>query len=96
MASGIYRSAEPPFDDAAPVWRYNLTALSGTEQKMFVWTRLTEIFEHARERGIVKGAAELRDVIVVDRSMKPTNSSPTKTLIFSTDFRKRLANSGWR
>ncbi|CAN7370920.1 ATP-binding protein [Variovorax sp. LjRoot178] len=68
VASGIYRSAEPPFDDAAPVWRYNLTALSGTEQKMFVWTRLTEIFEHARERGIVKGAAELRDVIVVDEA----------------------------
>lgn len=68
VASGIYRSAEPPFDDTLPVWRYNLTALSGTEQKMFVWTRLTEIFEEARERGIVRGAAEIRDLIVVDEA----------------------------
>ncbi|TAL65760.1 MAG: DUF853 family protein [Burkholderiaceae bacterium] len=68
VASGIYRSAQPPFDAAAPVWRYNLTALSSAEQKMFVWTRLTEIFENAREQGIVKGAAQLRDVIVVDEA----------------------------
>ena len=68
VASGIYRSAAPPFDDALPVWRYNLTALSGTEQKMFVWVRLNEIFEEARERGMVKGAAEIRDLVVVDEA----------------------------
>jgi hypothetical protein len=68
VASGIYRSGTPPFDPSLPVWRYNLTALSTTEQRLFVWTKLTEIFEAARERGIVKGAAELRDVIVVDEA----------------------------
>ena len=67
-ASGIYRSGTPPFDERAPVWRYDLTALSVTEKKLFVWTRLTEIFEAARERGVVRGAAELRDVIVVDEA----------------------------
>ena len=36
VASGIYRSAEPPFDGTLPMWRYKFTALSGTEQKMFV------------------------------------------------------------
>ncbi|WP_298705802.1 ATP-binding protein [Variovorax gossypii] len=68
VASGIYRSAPPPFDPAAPVWRYNLTALSQTEQRLFVWARLTEIFEAARERGIVPGAAQMRDVVIVDEA----------------------------
>lgn len=67
-ASGIYRSGTPPFEESAPVWRYDLTALSVAEKKLFVWTRLTEIFEAARERGVVKGAAELIDVIVVDEA----------------------------
>lgn len=68
VASGIYRSTPPPFDDAKPVWRYNLTALSQTEQRMYVWARLTEIFEASRERGIAAGAAEMIDVVVVDEA----------------------------
>ncbi|CAN7760943.1 MULTISPECIES: hypothetical protein [unclassified Variovorax] len=37
VASGIY-CATPAFDESAPIWRYNLTALSQTEQRLLVWT----------------------------------------------------------
>lgn len=68
VASGIYKTVEPPFDPSMPVWRYNLAPLDVQEQKMFVWTRLTQIFEAAMERGPLKGSSEIRDVIVLDEA----------------------------
>lgn len=70
VATGIYKVMEPPFDPGRSVWRYGLGPLSDPEQQMFVWTKLTQIFDEAMERGPVKGASELRDVIIIDEAHK--------------------------
>jgi hypothetical protein len=70
VATGIFRVMEPPFEDDKPVWRYGLGPLGESEQQMFVWTKLTQIFDEARELGPVKGASELRDVIIIDEAHK--------------------------
>lgn len=68
VATGIFKNIEPNFNPNAPVWRYDLAPLSDPEQRMFVWTRLTHILERAVERGPVKGASEMREVIVLDEA----------------------------
>lgn len=70
VATGIYKVMDPPFDPERSVWRYGLGPLSDPEQQMFVWTKLTQIFDAAMERGPVKGASELRDVIIIDEAHK--------------------------
>lgn len=68
--AGIFNSGVPPFDENAPVWRHDLTALSLAEQRLYVFTVVTRLFEEARERGIAKGAADILDLIVVDEASK--------------------------
>jgi hypothetical protein len=68
VSTGIFKDVEPPFDPAMAVWRYDIAPLSVTEQRLFVWTRLTQIFESALERGPVAGASEMREVIVLDEA----------------------------
>ncbi len=70
VATGIYKPMEPPFDPSKPVWRYGIGPLSDAEQRMFVWTKLTQIFDAAMELGPVAGASELRDVIILDEAHK--------------------------
>ena len=70
VATGIFKVMEPPFDPSKPVWRYGLGPLGESEQQMFVWTRLTQIFDDAREAGPVSGPSELRDVIIIDEAHK--------------------------
>lgn len=70
VATGIYKPIEAPFDPNRSVWRYGIGPLSNAEQRMFVWTRLTQIFDAAKERGPVKGASEIREVIILDEAHK--------------------------
>lgn len=62
---GIFKAAVPPFDPSAPVWRYNITALSLVERKLFVLFRLEELFAAAVQRG---EQDEIRDVIILDEA----------------------------
>lgn len=68
VSTGIYRPVPPPFDPSMPVWRYELAPLSMSEQRMFVWTKLTQILDDAMARGPVSGPSEMREVIVIDEA----------------------------
>lgn len=70
VATGIYKAMEPPFEQDKSVWRYGIGPLSDAEKSMFVWTKLTQIFDEAIELGPVRGASELRDVIIIDEAHK--------------------------
>lgn len=64
-SSGIFKSKPPPFDYSAPVWHYNIHALSMAERKLFVLFRLEELFQAAVQRG---QQDRIRDVIVLDEA----------------------------
>lgn len=64
-AIGIFKAAPPPFDDSAPVWRYNIKALSLEERKLFVLFRLEELFARAVQRG---ESDDVRDVLILDEA----------------------------
>jgi len=70
VSAGVFRNVPPPFDEASPIWAYGIAPLRTAEQRLFVWTRLQHIFEAAKERGIVDGASEVREVIVLDEAHK--------------------------
>lgn len=62
---GIFRAVPPPFDESAPVWRYQLKALSMQERKLFVLFKLQELFVNAIQRGESK---TVREVIILDEA----------------------------
>jgi len=62
---GIFKPAVPPFDPAARIWHYDITALPSDESKLFVWFRLEAIFNMAVQRG---EQDDVRDIIVVDEA----------------------------
>jgi len=64
-AIGIFKSAPPPFDPRAPIWRYNIKALSMEERKLFVLFRLEEIFAAAVQRG---EQDEIVEVVILDEA----------------------------
>lgn len=64
-AIGVFKAAQPPFDRKAPIWNYNIRALSLEERKLFVLFRLAEIFETARQRG---EQDYISDVIILDEA----------------------------
>ena len=64
-STGIFRSAEPPFDPDAKVWRYNLQALSMEERKLFVMFRLEDLFLQGIQRG---EQSDIRDVFILDEA----------------------------
>jgi DNA helicase HerA-like ATPase len=68
-ATGIFKSAHPPFRRDAPVWRYDIAALREEEKRLFVEFRLQEIFAEAARRGPMQGGEErLRHVLVLDEA----------------------------
>lgn len=71
-ASGVFKSAVPPFDDKASVWRYKLNPLSTEEKKMFVLFTLYDIFNRAMQRGETAGVVE---VVVLDELATYTSSA---------------------
>jgi len=64
-ASGIFKSTPPPFDSSAPIWHYNIHALSMIERKLFVLFKLEELFNAAVQRG---EQSQIRDVIILDEA----------------------------
>jgi hypothetical protein len=69
-ASGIFKSRCPPFDPDVPIWVNDIAPLRDAEQRFFVWTKLQQILDDAMERGPVRGASEVREVIVIDEASK--------------------------
>jgi len=65
LAIGIFKDRPAPFDEACPVWRYNIKPLRLEERKLFVLFRLEEIFYHAVQRG---EQSEITDVVVLDEA----------------------------
>lgn len=69
VATGLFKPGKPPLDPYAPVWNYDLSACRDSEQRLFVWTRLSQAFEEAKQKGIVQGAM-VRDVFIIDEADK--------------------------
>lgn len=89
VSSGIFRACLPKFESTSPVWAYDLSPLRDAEQKFFVWTSLQQIFEQAKEDGIVDGASEVRTVIVLDEAHKFFNDKDGNIIdIISKEGRK--------
>ena len=63
LAAGIFKTAAPPFDPQASVWRYKLNALSSEEKKMLVLFNLQELFYKAVQRG---ERSDVVEVVVLD------------------------------
>jgi len=66
-ATGIFKPHPPTFDPAAPIWRYDLSALSSDEQRMVVDFVLEDLFADARGEG-QKDSTEL--FVVLDEAHK--------------------------
>jgi hypothetical protein len=62
---GIFKAAAPPFDQRSSIWRYDITALSTVERKLFVLFRLEELFANAVERGEQQDIVE---IIILDEA----------------------------
>lgn len=66
-AIGIYNPVLPPFDPAAPIWRYVIKPLEIPVQRMFVDLVCARIFERAMQRGVQK---DLVEIIVLDEGRR--------------------------
>jgi hypothetical protein len=66
-AIGIYNPVMPPFDPAAPIWRYVIKPLEIPVQRMFVDMVCARIFERAMQRGVQK---DLVEIIVLDEGKR--------------------------
>jgi cell division protein FtsB len=85
-AIGIFKAAPPPFDPNAKVWRYNISALSIPEQKLFVPFRLEELFASSVQRGETH---HIQDVLIVDEAHRYTDKDPDNIInIISKEARK--------
>jgi hypothetical protein len=83
---GIFKAVPPPFDEACPVWRYDLKALSLQERKLFVIFTLEELFMKALERG---EQPEIVDVLILDEGKSYADDDPDSILnIISNQARK--------
>lgn len=71
---GIFKPSQPPFDPSAPIWRYNLRALSLEERKLFVLFKLEDLFLKAVERGESHG--EILDIIFLDEAHIYSDDDP--------------------
>ncbi|WP_148211283.1 DUF5710 domain-containing protein [Methylovorus glucosotrophus] len=67
-AIGIFRSAVPPFDPNAAVWRYDIKYLAPDERLLFVFFKLEDLFNKAVQRGVVSNDNKIRDVILIDEA----------------------------
>lgn len=80
VSTGIFKPRRPPFDADLPIWTYDLAPLRDSEQQFFVWTKLQQILDEAMEKGPVKGASEVRTVIVLDEAHKFFSDKETNIL----------------
>ena len=62
---GIFRPEPPPFDPAATVWRYDISALDIPEAEMFVHFVGNNLFDNARQRGHTDS---VREIMCLDES----------------------------
>ena len=70
-ATGIFKSAAPPFDESNAVWRYKLDPLLQEEKKMMVLFLLQDIFYRAVQRG---EQSDVVEVVVLDELSTYTSS----------------------
>jgi len=85
-AIGIFKSVPPPFDQDAPVWRYDIKALSSDEKKLFVAFVLENIYMKAVQRGVQSDVVE---VIIIDEAHNFLNDEPDNVInIIAKEARK--------
>ena len=85
-AIGIFKSVPPPFDPDAPVWRYDIKALSSDEKKLFVAFTLENIYMRAVQRGVQSDVVE---VIIIDEAHNFLNDEPDNIInIIAKEARK--------
>lgn len=76
-STGIFRDSAPPFSPAARIWRYDLQPVPVQEQRLFVTTRLEEIFREAVQAGITSTP---RTMIVLDEAHRYASDDPGNIL----------------
>ena len=74
---GIFKADPPPFSPTAPIWRYDLAPVPVAEQRLFVETRLEQLFREAVQCGITKS---VRTVIVLDEAHRFFDDSDSSVL----------------
>ena len=85
-AIGIFKSVPPPFDPQAPVWRYDIKALSAEEKKLFVAFVLDNIYAKAVQRGVQSDVVE---VIIIDEAHNFLTDEPDNIInIIAKEARK--------
>ena len=85
-AIGIFKPVPPPFDTDAPVWRYDIKALSPDEKKLFVAFMLENIYMKAVQRGVQSDVVE---VIIIDEAHNFLNDEPDNIInIIAKEARK--------
>lgn len=85
-AIGIFKNASPPFDPNAPIWRYDIKALSSDEKKLFVAFLLENIFMRSVQRGV---QSDLVEVIILDEAHNFLTDDPDNIInIIAKEARK--------
>jgi DNA helicase HerA-like ATPase len=85
-AIGIFKQEPPPFDPKAPIWRYDIKALSMDEKKLFVSFVLESLFQKAVQDGVQDDIVE---VIVLDEAHNFLSDDPEDiTNIIAKEARK--------
>lgn len=73
VGAGIFRGKAPPFDPKVPVWRYDIKALSRSEQAMFVDCLLEDLFFQAKQDGETDGPETF---VIVDETASFITDEP--------------------
>jgi len=85
-SAGIFKNKEPEFDPSKPIHRFDISALSVDEQKMFIDIVAEEIFLYRRQRGVVSTPDTF---IVIDEAKHFISDDPDHIVnVLFTDARK--------
>lgn len=61
---GFFKDNEPPFDEAAPIWHYQLKDITrGEDKRLFVLFTLRDLYYKATQRGI---QSDITEVVILD------------------------------
>jgi DNA helicase HerA-like ATPase len=87
VSSGIFKNKEPEFDSEAPIWRYDIKALTNLdEKKLFVYFLLEEIFGKRVQDGMHNDVVEM--VFLDEANLFFTDEADNIINIISKEARK--------
>jgi len=91
-AIGIFKAVPPPFDPNVPVHRYDLSALSMEERKMFIFFDLKEKFMTALARGEQN---DIRNIFIIDEAHLMTDDDPDNIVNTYAKESRKFGSALW-